>query len=57
MPVQPKGYRWVVQLERQAVFKNPVMGWTLVSDPFSKRVVKFKDLEAAIFYCREMGTL
>ena len=55
VPTMSKGYQWVVQLERQAVFKDPDMGWTIVSDPFSKRDMFFSDLEQAIFYCRQMG--
>ena len=55
--LRPGGYRWVVQLERKAVFKVPSTGWTYVSDTQSKRDVKFIDLEEAIFYCRKMGFL
>jgi len=55
VPVMHDGYRWCIQWERQAVYKTPWMGWTFVSDDQSKRLLKFKRLETAIAYCREMG--
>ena len=53
--MHPGGYHWVVQLERQGVYKAQCTGWNFVVDNYSKRTVKFLDLEEAIFYCRQMG--
>ena len=42
-------------MERKAVYKTPAMGWTYNNDSQSKRTVYFKEMEDAVFYCREMG--
>jgi len=55
VPAIPKQKNWIVQYERQGIFKNQHMAWTFVTDTQSKRPVRFHDLEHAIEYTREMG--
>jgi len=55
VPVLHSGYKWYVQYERIGVYKTPAMGWNYSNDTQSKRTVKFKSLEDAITYCKELG--
>jgi len=55
VPSIDKSGNWVIQYERQGIWKNPNMGWTYTSDTQSRRPVFFKELEEALAYCRELG--
>jgi len=55
VPVLHDGYHWCIQHERQGIWKTPWMGWTFVSDDYSKRLSKFGSLDHAISYCRRQG--
>jgi len=55
VPSIPKENHWILQFERQGIWKNPNKGWTFSNDTQSKRPVRFKTVEEAIIYCRQLG--
>lgn len=55
VPTKQQGYTWIIEYERQAIWKNNHSGWTYVSDSMSKRNLHFTTLEKAISYCTTNG--